>query len=321
MSPHLGPGAPFKNRKIFSTGSMNPPTPPFPLNLRSSSSSIVRTPREAARGEVYASAPPGLETPTTLGLSMAHHQTSSSAPQREKSFEATESHQMHVKNGVTDIGKILDDWVKSQMGLQKAVNLDIARILAIQFESFIVGNVISSSKLTIPLSHSGGKDNQVRHALHSASKTTPASYHRSLEIRLAKRSKRRGKRHGNRLIRHNDDRRILVFIDAPTRYSRADQYALRMTLCEEVEGLTLADIPSITPTSTGWSIALLFTKVRDLFSTENRTKIILKIMHGTEAHQLQRWLNYAVPDVPNAVLSPSRKLTIITIGLIEEVFA
>lgn len=153
------------------------------------------------------------------------------------------------------------------MGLQQAVNLKIARFLATQLESFIARNARSSSKLTASSSPPGAKENLVKRVPSSALKTTPASNHRSyagvariqdavrLDIRPAKRSKRRGKRSGNRLNGHNNDRRILVAIDALARLNRASLYALQMALCEEVEGLTLADIPSITLTSTSWSIA------------------------------------------------------------------
>ncbi|CCU76574.1 hypothetical protein BGHDH14_bgh00048 [Blumeria hordei DH14] len=255
--------SPFKDWKQISTGSVTAPTSLLTLAL------CVHCTR------IRGMSP----TPTTLGLDGSPSNNPKRAPQRDgnsifeppshrlkarttlspcfasilqKSFEAIDSQQSRVKDGVTDIGNILENLVKSHTLLQQAVNLDIARFLPIQLDS------------------SDGKDNLVKCAPSSALKTTPASNRRPyagvariqdgarLDIRPAKRIKGRGKRSENRL--------------------------------------------------------------RDLLATEKSTKIILKIMRGTETHQPQRWFNYAAPGAPNGVPSFSGKLTIITIGLIEKEF-
>jgi hypothetical protein len=95
-----------------------------------------------------------------------------------------------------------------------------------------------------------------------------------------------------------EDRRLLVTVEPGALLQRPEPFALRQELCSRVKGLTLARIPSITPTRTGWALMPSDLTTRDLLSVPENTKTVLQILHGTAVKQPETWFNYAVPGVP-----------------------
>jgi hypothetical protein len=98
-----------------------------------------------------------------------------------------------------------------------------------------------------------------------------------------------------------EDRRLLVSVEPGALLQRPEPFALRQELCSKVKGLTLARVPSIAPTRTGWAIAPSDLTTRDLLTIPENTKIIMQIFHGTAVKQPETWYNYAVPGVPVAM--------------------
>src|SRR2546423_1328451 len=57
-------------------------------------------------------------------------------------------------------------------------------------------------------------------------------------------------------------------------------FTLRHELCSKITDLTLAMIPKITPTMTGWAIEPVDLTTRDLLATQENTEIIIRIFRG-----------------------------------------
>jgi hypothetical protein len=95
-----------------------------------------------------------------------------------------------------------------------------------------------------------------------------------------------------------EDRRLLVAVERSALLNRPEPFALRQELCAKITGITLASIPLITPTRTGWAITPSDLKTRDLLTTEENSRILLRILSGTAVRQPETWYNYAVPGVP-----------------------
>ena len=97
-----------------------------------------------------------------------------------------------------------------------------------------------------------------------------------------------------------DDRRLLVTVERGALLSRPEPFALRQELCKAT-GLSLADIPQITPTRTGWAINPADLTTRDLLTSQKNTETITRILQGTAVKQPETWYNYAVPGVPTTI--------------------
>ena len=95
-----------------------------------------------------------------------------------------------------------------------------------------------------------------------------------------------------------EDRRLLVTVEHSALLNRPAPFALRQELCAKINGLTLASIPLIAPTRTGWAITPSDLTTRDLLTTQENTEILLRILKGTSVKQPEIWHNYAVPGVP-----------------------
>src|ERR1700759_4942353 len=95
-----------------------------------------------------------------------------------------------------------------------------------------------------------------------------------------------------------EDRRLLVPVEHSALLNRPEPFALRQELCAKITGITLASIPLITPTRTGWAITPSDLKTRDLLTTEENSRILLRILGGTAVKQPEIWYNYAVLGVP-----------------------
>ena len=119
-----------------------------------------------------------------------------------------------------------------------------------------------------------------------------------------------------------EDRRLLVPIEPGALLQRPEPFALRQELCSKIKGLTLARIPLIAPTRTGWAITPSDLTTRDLLSIPENAKIVMQILHGTAIRQPETWYNYAVPGVPIAMHQLFGGLTTGTTELVtEEVLA
>jgi hypothetical protein len=115
-----------------------------------------------------------------------------------------------------------------------------------------------------------------------------------------------------------EDRRLLIPVEPTALLQRPEPFALRQELCTKITGLTLASIPLIAPTRTGWAITPSDLTTRDLLLTKENTEIILRVLHGTAVKQPEIWHNYAVPGVPVTVHQLVSSAVTNTAGLIEE---
>jgi hypothetical protein len=95
-----------------------------------------------------------------------------------------------------------------------------------------------------------------------------------------------------------EDQRLLIPVEPSALLNRPEPFALRQELCAKITGISLASIPLITPTRTGWAITPSDLKTRDLLTTEENSRILLQILSGTAIKQPEIWYNYAVPGVP-----------------------
>jgi hypothetical protein len=119
-----------------------------------------------------------------------------------------------------------------------------------------------------------------------------------------------------------EDRRLLVTAEPNTLLNRPEIFALRQALCREIPGLTLAAIPTISPTRTGWAITPADHTTRDLLLSAESTAIILQVLKGTEVRQHEQWINFAIPGVPHSIyLLDGTHLTITPEMIKEEVTA
>jgi hypothetical protein len=118
--------------------------------------------------------------------------------------------------------------------------------------------------------------------------------------------------------RAREDRRLLVPIEPTALLNRPGAYALRTGLCQLITGLTLSQIPSITPTKTGWAINPVDLPTRDLLLTQENSEIIMRVLHGTDVRQPETWFNYAVPGIPSTMYSLGGETTPVTPALVYE---
>jgi hypothetical protein len=98
-----------------------------------------------------------------------------------------------------------------------------------------------------------------------------------------------------------EDRRLLVPVEPAALLNRPEPFALRQELAAKIDGITLASIPLVTPTKTGWAITPSDLTTRDLLCTQENTEIILRTFCGTAVKQPETWYNYAVPGVPSGI--------------------
>ncbi|ESZ89587.1 hypothetical protein SBOR_10028 [Sclerotinia borealis F-4128] len=110
----------------------------------------------------------------------------------------------------------------------------------------------------------------------------------------------RAKQRATRTAR-STDHRLLIAISPAARISRPAPYALRSALVGAISGLTLADVPTISATKTGWAITPKNPATQELLLTQENKEIILRISRGTQVHQSVTWYNYAVPGVPASI--------------------
>ena len=114
-----------------------------------------------------------------------------------------------------------------------------------------------------------------------------------------------------------DDRRLLVTVEKGALLNRPEPFALRQELCRTT-GLSLAAIPQIAPTHTGWAITPADRTMRDLLTLQENTEVIICILQGTAMRQPETWFNYAIPGMPTTMHQLLGGITINTAELVAE---
>ena len=99
--------------------------------------------------------------------------------------------------------------------------------------------------------------------------------------------------------------------------NRPEPFALCQELCRTT-GLSLAAIPQIAPTRTGWAITPADCTMRDLLTLQENTEVIICILQGTAMRQPETWFNYAIPGAPTTMHQLLGGITINTAELVAE---
>ena len=97
------------------------------------------------------------------------------------------------------------------------------------------------------------------------------------------------------------DKRLLITVEPGALLQRPEPFALRQELSTKIAGITLASVPSVAPTRTGWAITPADLSTRDLLMDKENAETILRIFKATAIKQPETWYNYAVPGVPSTI--------------------
>lgn len=97
-----------------------------------------------------------------------------------------------------------------------------------------------------------------------------------------------------------EDNRILIRLSTEHRAHREQPFALRAALRREFGDLNLqlTDIPSITPTNTGWALHVTTRELRDKLLEPAAKNRLGKVFQAEAVELPETWYTYAVPDVP-----------------------
>jgi hypothetical protein len=101
----------------------------------------------------------------------------------------------------------------------------------------------------------------------------------------------------------DQDKRLLVAITPEARLNRDESFALRRELCHKLKGLTLDQVPRISPTVTGWAIHTNDLSTRDMLNAQENKGTLTEIFRATSITLLTKWYNYAVQGTPTAIPS------------------
>ena len=96
-----------------------------------------------------------------------------------------------------------------------------------------------------------------------------------------------------------EDIRILITIPPETRLARPSPYAIRKAI-SEATGVAMAQILRAAETKTGWAITPASKTVRDSLMKQEEKELMRRTLAATDIDTPQRWVNYAVPNVPSA---------------------
>ncbi|RAL58121.1 hypothetical protein DID88_002396 [Monilinia fructigena] len=127
-------------------------------------------------------------------------------------------------------------------------------------------------------------------SVSSAAGQTPSSNARAPSARPTKSA--------NTALSSNADRRILAKCNPQTLLNRPEPFILRQSLAKQIDGLTLASIPSITPTATGWAINPSDIATRDILLTQENAEVTKRTLSAYSLEIPVTWFNYAVTNVP-----------------------
>ena len=95
---------------------------------------------------------------------------------------------------------------------------------------------------------------------------------------------------------------------------------LRRRLVEKLNGLTLANIPKITPTKSGWALSPSDLATRDLLLAESNQAVILEALGGCKVSAPETWYDYVVPLIPTAFHGIGGEVLVTQDLVLEEVF-
>ena len=118
-----------------------------------------------------------------------------------------------------------------------------------------------------------------------------------------------------------EDHRVLVTLPSTSLLgSREETYLLRKRLVEQVNGLTMARIPVISPTRTGWALFPADLAARDLLLAESNQAAVLKALGGLTVLVPEVWFDYIVPLIPTAFHGISGEVLVTRDLVLEEAF-
>lgn len=118
------------------------------------------------------------------------------------------------------------------------------------------------------------------------------------------------------------DQRLLITVEKAALLQRPQPFALRQELSKRIAGLTLASVPIVAPTRTGWAITPANPTARVLLTNQENAETILRIFQATAIKQPETWYNYAVQGVPSTIHQLLGDTPTVTAELInEEVWA
>jgi hypothetical protein len=158
---------------------------------------------------------------------------------------------------------------------------------------------------------------QTLHMPSYASVTKPTSLKDTGAPRTA--SKAAPKKVLTRPTTSREDYRVLVTLPSTSLLGdREEAFLLRRRLTEQVNGLTMAKIPVISPTRTGWALSPADLTTRDLLLA-NRTAV-LKALGGHRVTVPEVWFDYVVPLIPTAFHGISGEVLVTRDLLLEEAF-
>ncbi|RAL58040.1 hypothetical protein DID88_009163 [Monilinia fructigena] len=147
-------------------------------------------------------------------------------------------------------------------------------------------------------------------SVSSAAGQTPSSNARAPSARPTKSA--------NTALSSNADRRILAKCNPQTLLNRPEPFILRQSLAKQIDGLTLASIPSITPTATGWAINPSDIATRDILLTQENAEVTKRTLSAYSLEIPVTWFNYAVTNVPTGFHNLIGGMTLTDASLVSE---
>jgi hypothetical protein len=112
-----------------------------------------------------------------------------------------------------------------------------------------------------------------------------------------------------------EDHRVLIALPPAALRAREETYPLRRRLVERIGGLTMAKIPAITPTRTGWALSPSDLATRDLLLAEKTAVLEATGGHGISVPEV--WHDYVVPLIPTAFYRVAGDI-LVTLELVTE---
>ncbi|RAL58076.1 hypothetical protein DID88_009926, partial [Monilinia fructigena] len=100
--------------------------------------------------------------------------------------------------------------------------------------------------------------------------------------------------------------------------NRPEPFILRQSLAKQIDGLTLASIPSITPTATGWAINPSDIATRDILLTQENAEVTKRTLSAYSLEIPVTWFNYAVTNVPTGFHNLIGGMTLTDASLVSE---
>ena len=113
---------------------------------------------------------------------------------------------------------------------------------------------------------------------------------------------------------------MIVTLPTQKLLQRDQPYGLRKALAGKIQGITMANVPDITPTRTGWAIVPADLATRDILAEGSKEKT-LSTLGAVAAGISEEWFTYFVPRVPVVVYGLEGPVTVDQNMVREEVLA